>query len=79
MSRKEAILKLCGAITSLLTVLSGVTYALGDAATIIPPEWKERVFLGSAFATVGLRAWMPTVAIIKILFGIDSPDEDTKK
>ena len=46
-----------GAISmSLLTALSGAPYALGDVATIIPPEWKSKIFIVSAVAAVILKA-----------------------
>lgn len=45
-----------GAIAmSLLTALAAAPYTLGEVATIIPPEWKERVFVASAIATLILR------------------------
>jgi hypothetical protein len=42
-------------IMSLLTALAAAPYTLGEVATIIPPEWKERVFVAGAIATVILR------------------------
>ena len=30
-------------------------YTLGEVATIIPPEWKEKVFVVGAIATMLLR------------------------
>ena len=40
---------------SLLTALAAAPYTLGEVATIIPPKWKEKVFVASAIATVILR------------------------
>ena len=40
---------------SLLTALAAAPYTLGEVATIIPPEWKERVFVVGAIATMLLR------------------------
>lgn len=46
-----------GAIAmSLLTALAAAPYTLGDVATIIPPEWKARLFLVSAIAAVLCKA-----------------------
>jgi len=46
-----------GAIAmSFLTALAGAPYALGDVATIIPPEWKAKLFVASAVAAVILKA-----------------------
>jgi len=42
-------------VMSLLTALAAAPYTLGEVATIIPPHWKERVFVASAIATVILR------------------------
>ena len=42
-------------IMSLLTALAAAPYSLGDVATIIPPEWKQRVFIAGAIATLLLR------------------------
>ena len=42
-------------IMSLLTALAAAPYSLGEAATIIPPEWKQRVFIAGAIATLILR------------------------
>lgn len=45
-----------GAIAmSLLTALAAAPYTLGEVATIIPSEWKARVFVASAIATMILR------------------------
>lgn len=43
------------AIMGLLTALAAAPYQLGDVATIIPPEWKAKLFLGSAIATFILK------------------------
>ena len=42
-------------VMSLLTALAAAPYTLGEVATIIPPEWKERVFVMGAIATMLLR------------------------
>jgi len=42
-------------IMSLLTALAAAPYSLGEVATIIPPEWKQRVFIAGAIATLLLR------------------------
>ena len=42
-------------VMSLLTALAAAPYSLGEVATIIPPEWKERVFVVVAIATMLLR------------------------
>jgi hypothetical protein len=42
-------------IMSLLTALAAAPYSLGDVATIIPPEWKQKVFIVGAIATLLLR------------------------
>lgn len=42
-------------VMSLLTALAAAPYSLGEVATIIPPEWKERVFVVGAIATMLLR------------------------
>ena len=45
-----------GAIAmSLLTALAAAPYTLGEVAMIIPPHWKERVFVVGAIATLLLR------------------------
>ena len=45
-----------GAIAmSLLTALAAAPYTLGEVAMIIPPHWKERVFVAGAIATLILR------------------------
>jgi len=42
-------------VMSLLTALAAAPYSLGEVATIIPPEWKQRVFIAGAIATLLLR------------------------
>ena len=44
-------------ITALLVGLSAAPYELGDVATIIPPEWKARLFTLSIISTFLLRVW----------------------
>ena len=43
------------AITSALTTLAALPYQLGDVATIIPVEWKNRVVIAGLISTVILR------------------------
>jgi hypothetical protein len=50
---------------SLLTALAAAPYTLGEVATIIPPAWKEKVFVASAIATVILRIIRDNVAVVK--------------
>jgi hypothetical protein len=52
-------------IMSLLTALAAAPYSLGEVATIIPPEWKERVFVAGAIATVILRVIRDSGAVVK--------------
>ena len=52
-------------IMSLLTALAAAPYSLGEVATIIPPEWKERVFVAGAIATVLLRVIRDSGAVVK--------------
>lgn len=52
------------ALTSTLTALAALPYTLGDVATIIPAEWKTRVFVASALATF----------ILKVVQGVVSQD-----
>ena len=40
---------------SLLTALAAAPYSLGEVATIIPPDWKAKVFVAGAIATLLLR------------------------
>jgi hypothetical protein len=42
-------------VMSLLTALAAAPYSLGEVAMIIPPHWKERVFVVGAIATLLLR------------------------
>lgn len=44
-------------IFSALTALAALPYTLGDIATIIPPEYKAKVFLYSAIAAAALKVW----------------------
>ena len=55
-------------IMSLLTALAAAPYSLGEVATIIPPKWKERVFVAGAIATVILRIIRDNVAVVKDSF-----------
>lgn len=44
------------AVTSTLTGLAALPYSLGDVATIIPVEWKTRIFVIGAIATLVLKS-----------------------
>jgi len=52
------------ALTSTLTTLAALPYTLGDAATIIPAEWKLRVVIIGLIST----------AILKVIQGVVSAD-----
>jgi hypothetical protein len=52
-------------IMSLLTALAAAPYSLGEVATIIPPEWKERVFVAGAIATMLLRVIRDNGSVVK--------------
>jgi len=52
-------------VMSLLTALAAAPYTLGEVATIIPPDWKAKVFAVSAIATVILRIIRDNVAVVK--------------
>jgi hypothetical protein len=52
-------------IMSLLTALAAAPYSLGEVATIIPPEWKERVFVAGAIATMLLRVIRDNQSVVK--------------
>jgi hypothetical protein len=43
------------ALTATLSLVAAAPYELGDIATIIPPEWKAKVFGWAAVATFILR------------------------
>jgi hypothetical protein len=43
-------------IMTLLAFLAGAPYALGDVSIIIPPEYKEKLFVASAVAAAILKA-----------------------
>lgn len=47
--------RLTADITSGLTILAALPYELGEAATMIPPHWKQRVVVVGLIATVALR------------------------
>lgn len=57
---KQTVTKWGAAITSALTALAALPYQLGDIATLIPAEWKTRVFSVSLLATIVLRVLQPT-------------------
>lgn len=54
---KTSVSGIGSAIFALLTAVAALPYTLGDVATIIPPEYKAKVFTISAIATVALRFW----------------------
>lgn len=54
---KTSVSQIGVAIFSLLTLLAALPYQLGEISTIIPPEWKARVFTIGAIATAILRVW----------------------
>ena len=58
---------------SLLTVLAGAPYTLGDVATIIPPDWKAKIFIASAIATVILRVIRDNVPLNAQNVQLDPP------
>jgi hypothetical protein len=60
---------------SLLTALAAAPYSLGEVATIIPPEWKERVFIAGAIATMLLRVIRDNVAVVKESVTTEPPPE----
>lgn len=45
------------AFAGLLAALAAAPYQLGEVATIIPPQWKEKLFAGAAIAAFLLRCW----------------------
>jgi hypothetical protein len=45
------------AVFSALTVLAALPYTLGEVATVIPSEWKEKVVVISATAAFILKVW----------------------
>ncbi|MFZ4597831.1 MAG: hypothetical protein ACOYNN_04225 [Terrimicrobiaceae bacterium] len=47
---------------SILTVLAALPYQIGDLATVIPSEYKEKVFLVSMIAAALLRVWNSVAA-----------------
>jgi len=53
------------ATTSFLAGLAALPYQLGDIATIIPPEWKSKLFLVCSIAALLLRYIKPSSAPLK--------------
>jgi hypothetical protein len=45
------------AVADGLTMLAGLSYTLGDVATIIPPYWKPKIFAVSFIAAFIMRVW----------------------
>lgn len=60
-------------IMSLLTALAAAPYSLGEVATIIPPEWKERVFVAGAIATVLLRVIRDNQSVVRESVTTETP------
>jgi hypothetical protein len=60
-------------IMSLLTALAAAPYSLGEVAMIIPPEWKQRVFVAGAIATLLLRVIRDNGAVVKESVTTESP------
>ena len=45
------------AIFGVLTIVAALPYELGEVALIFPPEWKAKIVLWGAIATLILRVW----------------------
>jgi hypothetical protein len=45
------------AVFATLTALAALPYQMGEVATIIPPGYKEKIFIASAFAAFALKVW----------------------
>ena len=54
------------AVTSTLTILAALPYQLGDAATVIPPEWKSKIVMTGLAASLVLR-------VLNSIFQKDAP------
>lgn len=65
------------AITGLLTILAAAPYELGDLASIIPPEYKARLFAVGAVATFLLRIIRGHVTSDAIATKRSAPDATT--
>lgn len=52
---KTSVTGIGSALFGFLTILAALPYQLGDVATIIPPNYKAKIFLWSAIATAVLR------------------------
>jgi hypothetical protein len=61
----EKLRNIMAASTSFLAGLSALPYQLGDIATIIPPQWKSKLFLVCSIAALILRAIKPTADSLK--------------
>jgi len=55
-SWKVAITGIGESVMTLLTVLAGASYQLGEVSVLIPPKWKETIFTISAISAFILRA-----------------------
>jgi len=65
-------------VMSLLTALAAAPYTLGEVATIIPPDWKAKVFVVSAIATMILRVIRDnTISVPKDSLTTDSSKSST--
>jgi hypothetical protein len=62
-------------IMSLLTALAAAPYSLGEVAMIIPPHWKERVFIAGAIATLILRVIRDNQSVVKKSVTTETPPQ----
>jgi 4-hydroxybenzoate polyprenyltransferase len=63
-------------VMSLLTALAAAPYSLGEVATIIPPAWKQRVFIAGAIATLILRVIRDNQSVVKNFFNVGNVQSD---
>ncbi len=61
---KTTLYGVASAFVGLLVALSVAPYTLGEAGNLLPPEWKERVFVVSIVAA----------AILRVLKGVATAD-----
>lgn len=61
---KTTLAAIGSALMSLLAMVAALPYQLGDVATIVPAEWKVRVFVASAIAGT----------VLKVVQGVVSAD-----
>jgi hypothetical protein len=62
-------------VMSLLTALAAAPYTLGEVATIIPPDWKAKVFVVSAIATLLLRVIRDNQSVVKKSVTTETPPQ----